>query len=585
MINSDLQRQNDEFAPPNGAESSPSRETSDIARAPMGRQLGIAGAISVAAVLTIFVLGRRPAASDAPPPPAAGDATTDAVTVTAQGKHELQIRTEPARTASPGTTLTTTGIVSLPADRQTVVSPRLSGRIRQVFVRVGDHVKAGQVLATMDSVDAANAQTTAVENADKYRLAQSELDRQENLYRLGTPEVTTAQAALDQAKENERFTKAALTKIREQARIGGFTQQPLAEAQSAAVQAQSDFTNAKTTESAARREHDRTQRLFDIGIAAKRDLDAAADTSAQASESVAAGEKKVALTAQTLAREGRAFGSNLYAAQQIQTSEAAYNQAGLQRIAAEKALQQARAAVRRSLQQAESATFGAKADAANSANSLILYGHPRPDGALDIHAPISGTVTQRSVNPGQTVDNSGQTPWQMFTVVNPGKVWVDADAFEHDLSGIKTGDRVRVTSDSLRGYVGTGKVTYLTPGLDPKTHAVKVRTEIPDSGGLLKDGMYVTIAIERAGGDRTADRVVVPIVAVQNDGDRHFVLVAVANGSVDGGGVAGKYRKRYVRLGSQVGDDRIVVQDGLKPGERVVTQGALFLNASGPGGD
>ena len=247
----------------------PEGPASPIERAPFSRQVLASVMVVVVGLAIFFALSRRPApAPDNLPPPGAGDATTDAVTVTARGKKELQIKTEVARLATPDSTLATTGLVSLPADRQTVVSPRLSGRIQKVFVTVGQHVDAGQILATMDSVDAANAQTAAVENADKYQLAKSELDRQQRLFRLGTPEVSSAEAALKAARENERFTKTALAKIREQAAIGGFTQQPLADAQTAAVQGQSDLATAKTAMAASSGSRGRATPIRDLGSSA-----------------------------------------------------------------------------------------------------------------------------------------------------------------------------------------------------------------------------------------------------------------------------------------------------------------------------
>ena len=64
-----------------------------------------------------------------------------------------------------------TGQVNFNADQTVKISPRLPGRIESVFVKVGDPVAAGQTLAILDSVDAANALANARQTENKLRMA------------------------------------------------------------------------------------------------------------------------------------------------------------------------------------------------------------------------------------------------------------------------------------------------------------------------------------------------------------------------------------------------------------------------------
>src|SRR5262249_22750455 len=142
--------------------------------------------------------------------------------------------------------------------------------------------------------------------------------------------------------------------------------------------------------------------------------------------------------------------------------------------------------------------------------------------------------------------------------------------YEKDIARVAPGQNVRVRVAALPGRSFTGRVHYVSPALDPRTHAVKVRTRIANPGGMLKDGMFVDVAIETGRGARA---VLVPQSAVQHD--EHGDLVFVAEGE--------KYVKRAVRLGRQRGTEWSV-ESGLRPGERVVTQGSLFLTGQGSSG-
>jgi RND family efflux transporter MFP subunit len=526
----------------------------------LSRQLGLSAVILGVLALGWLALARSAASGshpETPPPPSVS------ITVPAAARHALQIQTAPVRAAAVEGIVQATGEVSFNADQTVKISPRLQGRIDQVLVRVGDRVAAGQTLALLDSVDAANALANARQTENKLRLARTNLERQQRLYRLGTAEVTQAEANLDQAKARTQFTREALRRIREQARIGGFTQKPVEDARQAVVGATADLAQAQADLAQAQRQHDRAAKLFDAGVAAKQDLEAAENTVQKAQVTVQADQDKLQLAQQALEREQKAYRTNLYADQQVRSAESDYRQAQLQQEAAEKTLRLARAAILRDLQQAQSDYQAAQEDAASAQKLLALYGHPEAGGTVRITSPITGIVFERNVNPGQNVDQSQMTPWQMFTITNAGMVWVDADVYEKDIARIAPGQPVKVRVAALPNRRFTGTVYYVAPALDPKTHAVKVRTRIANPHGLLKDGMFVDVTLQTGRGPA---RTLVPLSAVQHDDQGDAVYVAEG----------GKFARQRVRLGKQHGD-AYEVESGLHPGEQVVTQGAIFL--------
>jgi membrane fusion protein, heavy metal efflux system len=535
-------------------------------KASISRQVLISMSVITALGVGGFLLTRKAevAANAADPPPDhASRGAPPANTVSETGQRVLQIETEPVHAAALEPGIQATGLISFPADQTVKISPRLQGRIRQVLVRVGDHVAAGQMLAVLESVDAAAALTNARQAANKLRLANTSLERQRRLYRLGTPDVSQAQASLDQAAARTRFTKDALDRVREQARIGGFTQKPLADAQNDVVAARADLAQAQADLGQAERERDRTARLVEIGIAARRDLEAAENAVKKAGVTVQADTEKVTLHQQSLEREQKAFAANLYADQQVRSGESDYRQAVLQQEAAARTLRLAKAAVLRELQQAQSDYQAAQVDAENTRRVLALLGQPGEDGSMRITSPIAGVVVERNVNPGQVVDQSQMTPWQMFTISNADTVWVDADVYEKDISAITPGQPVEISVAALTSRRFRGTVRRIAPSIDPKTRAVKVRSEIANREGLLKDGMFASVTL-RPRHAQTA--LVVPLAAIQREGERDYVYVAEGK----------TYAKRAVQLGAQR-DGQCVVRQGLHPGERVVTRGAIFL--------
>lgn len=498
--------------------------------------------------------------------PAAPAASPNApVAVSEAGRQAVQIQTAPVRLSALEGRLQTTGLVSYPSDQNVAISPRLQGRVRAVYVSVGDHVTAGQPLALLDSTDAATAQTTFRENQNKLRLAAITLQRNQTLLHLGTTEVTQAEAALEQAKEHTSYTRDALNKIRLQARIGGFNQQPLATAQTAVVQAQAALDSSKRDLDLAQRAETRAVKLNQIGVNASQDVEAAENTLSKAQVTVQSNQDQLRLAQETLTRERKAYSTNLYTDQSVRTAEDALQAAQLQQSGAGRALALARAAIRTNLEQARNDYLNAQSDFQNSRNALNLLGHPSANGTVGIVSPISGVVTARNVNPGQVVDQSQETPWNMMTISNTNKVWVEGDIYEKDLASVAEGQPVAIHVDALPSQTFTGVVRHIAPALDPKTRAVKVRAEIANAGALLKDGMFAEMTIQTG---RTQAAPVVPLGAIQHDADSDYVYVASS----------GKYARRNVVVGAQKGGDSVITS-GLRPGERVVTQGALFLGS------
>jgi membrane fusion protein, heavy metal efflux system len=536
-------------------------------RNPFSKQIVPGAAVlGVLAVVGLLVLRPHKEASQAAEAPK----KSDVVSVSEGGAHLVGLETEAVSTYALPSDIQASGFMSYPANSVVHISPRLSGRLKQVNVNVGDHVTVGQVVAVLESVDAAGAVNTLKQAENRVRTAKQALDRQERLFRLGTSDVTNAAAALDQAKARTQFTSDALARIKEQAQIGGFTQKPLEDARTALAAARAAYAQAQSDLAQSVRDRDRKSRLVDIGVGSRSDLEASVNVYEKAAAGVTAAKETLQLAEQAVEREKKAYSTGLYANQAVRAAESDYQQAVLQQQAAERALSIAKAQIQRDLEQARSDYESASLDLANANRSISLYGSPGPDGTLEVRSPITGVVTERLANPGQAVDQSQMTPWQMLTIVNTDTVWVDADVYEKDLARVQPGQLADITVAALPGKVFPGKVLRIAPVVDAKSHSVHVRAEIPNLQGLLRDGMYCEVKIH-AGAATPA--VLVPLTAVQHDGDRTFIYVCSKDG----------YLRRTIHVLKEL-DGKGVVDSGLLPGERIVAHGAIFLNDANGGG-
>jgi cobalt-zinc-cadmium efflux system membrane fusion protein len=186
-----------------------------------------------------------------------------------------------------------------------------------------------------------------------------------------------------------------------------------------------------------------------------------------------------------------------------------------------------------------------------------------PEIQAAIRAPIAGTVVERLINPGQLLQ-AGSTA--AFTVANLSSMWVQANVFESDLASVQIGDHAEVKASASPTPLA-GRVTYIAALVDPATKATAVRVVVPNPRRLLKKDMYVEVTIH---GTREKTGLLVPVTSVLRDDDNlPFVFVA-APGSTN------SFGRRQITIASRVGD-RYEVTAGLKAGERIISEGALFV--------
>jgi membrane fusion protein, heavy metal efflux system len=185
-----------------------------------------------------------------------------------------------------------------------------------------------------------------------------------------------------------------------------------------------------------------------------------------------------------------------------------------------------------------------------------------------LHAPIAGLIASRDVSAGQYVSQGGDKP--VMTITDPSRVWLIAQIAEGDADAVHVGDQVTVTTPALPGRSFHATVDLVGAALDPQTHRLPVRATIANPDNALKPQMFASFAIQRRQRDAALR---VPSVAVIHEGDSARVWIVRNDGLL---------QARPVTVGDEQ-DGTVVVRAGLKPGERIVTAGALFVNEAGLG--
>jgi cobalt-zinc-cadmium efflux system membrane fusion protein len=186
------------------------------------------------------------------------------------------------------------------------------------------------------------------------------------------------------------------------------------------------------------------------------------------------------------------------------------------------------------------------------------------NGSFALKSPIAGIVADRHVSPGMEL--RPDLPDPLFVITDPHRLWLLVDVPERAVAQIHPGQNVDIETDAWPNARFPAKVDRVGFALDPNTRRMQVRCVVTNPDGKLHPEMYARVFF-LADGERRA--VPVPNTALVVDGLGTDVFVETE---------PGVFRKREVRLGLR-GAEESFIESGVKPGERIVTEGALLLNA------
>ena len=188
----------------------------------------------------------------------------------------------------------------------------------------------------------------------------------------------------------------------------------------------------------------------------------------------------------------------------------------------------------------------------------------RVDPALVVPSPITGRITARNAAPGLFVQPGN--PPAPYAVADISTMWMIANVPESESPNIKVGQEVKARVMAYADRVFEGKITTIGAAVDPTTRRVLVRSEIADPTHELRPGMFANFVI------RTGDPVrspAVPANGVVREGDGTMSVWVTTDRR--------RFSRRTVKIGLQRDDYRQILE-GIRPGELVATEGAIFLS-------
>jgi cobalt-zinc-cadmium efflux system membrane fusion protein len=225
---------------------------------------------------------------------------------------------------------------------------------------------------------------------------------------------------------------------------------------------------------------------------------------------------------------------------------------------------------------AEAALENAGTDVRRTRQHLVEYLQVDPEGHIEhsegeseqegnlvpVRAPASGVVLERNVTAGSVAAPGAE----LFVISDLSSLWLIAAVAEEHLGKLRTGISVRASVAAYPNRFFTGTITRIGDRLDPETRTVQVRVDLDNSAGLLRPEMYAIAEIAGAPGPAG---LFVPTAAIQQLEGKPVLFVETT---------ANHFEPRPVRSGRTM-DGRIEIVEGLRAGERIVTQGSYMLKS------
>jgi cobalt-zinc-cadmium efflux system membrane fusion protein len=208
----------------------------------------------------------------------------------------------------------------------------------------------------------------------------------------------------------------------------------------------------------------------------------------------------------------------------------------------------------------------AKTTLETATEHLRLLGNDpdKPNGIVDIIAPISGVITDQEITNAASVQAySSPNP---FTISDLSNVWIVCDVYESDMSSVRLGEIADIKLNAYPDRMIKGKVSNIGAILDPNIRTAKIRIEVLNPGQIMRPGMFATATFYSL--DKKT-YTVVPSSAILHLHDRDWVFIPTQR----------KFRRIQVTGGALLPNNMQEILSGLQPGQQVVSNAGTIQNA------
>lgn len=208
---------------------------------------------------------------------------------------------------------------------------------------------------------------------------------------------------------------------------------------------------------------------------------------------------------------------------------------------------------------------------ASAKQKLLLYGQSesqlqqllktqKRDPFVMFYAPESGVVAELSVTQGQYVSEGSP----ILRLEGYGQLWVEADVYPAEASGIKVGQKVKVIVSGWEDQPQEMVISFITPSLQSGTQLTQVRGSIPNPGNQWQPGLQANVFLPSA---NKGNVLTLPVDAVIRDGKGMHVWIKTGKET---------FEPRLVKTGTE-NESQVEITEGLKNGDQVVVTGAYLL--------
>jgi RND family efflux transporter MFP subunit len=392
------------------------------------------------------------------------------------------------------------------------IDPRASGYVSKVLVELGQHVEAGQLLATLAAPELADQQRQAVADARKSTEAA----------RVAAAELARTSAALEQAKAQRQAAAATVQQADNGLKSAAFK---LKQAKLALAAAKARYARAQSAAKLASSNRERVESLLTQGFVTVQDAETARDAQTNAQTGLTAAEADMATAESEVERSTLDLGS---AQAGLSGARATLEVAGHAVEAAQASLSGASAGL-------SSAQAGAQSGAAGAQHAQTLQDYTA------IRAPYSGVISARNVYAGTLVKAdapSTNRDTALFEIAREDVLRVFVYLPQAYFTAVKPGMRAHLEIQERAGQTFSATVQRIAGAMDPVTRTREVELHVPNKDRALLPGMFgrvifdtlanqapqripASALLEDANGSR--------IASVTQEGKIHFVPVQVLN--------------------------------------------------------
>lgn len=400
------------------------------------------------------------------------------------------------------------------ANKEVMIVPKMPGKVESIEVKVGDKVKAGTTLFTLEKVD------TEV----KVKQAKSGVNS-------ASATIEQAQVGKDNAKVSQDTALAGLEQAQvaiDNAKVG------LEAAQASYTVAKANYDLNYEKIQNAKMNFERTKELYEQGIVSKSQYEQA---------ELAASDKSLELLKA-----------------QLNQAKVVLKQAENGCKQAEVAYKKAQAGITQTENGSKQADAAYKQAQAGYSNAQAVYSQAvQLMNDLTVTSPIKGIVSSVNVEEGEMASNAQSA----VTIVDMDKVYLNVNVTENLINKVQKGIKVKVNIPSAGKNEFEGEIYTISPAADPRTQLYSIEIEIDNKDHIIKPGMFANVEFDT---DIRNDVVVVKSEAITIEDGKQIVYIE-KNGKVE---------MREVETGLDNGT-YIEVINGIKDGEEIVVKGQNYL--------